>query len=121
MKPLTCKTLGITGTDADTVMGNADFIRLCELREKNAAYALAFNILNPGFAPSTEPAPEKTEHERLKLRERDRIEGDEVVLVFRSGREVRVPKDAWTRLADRNFEPHAIVASLPGEKSFYKL
>jgi hypothetical protein len=108
MKIITCKDLGITGTDADIVMGNSEFISLCEAGERESAYALAFSIINPPHPPA--PVREKTEREMLKLRGNDRIEGDEVVIAFKRGREVRMPKTEWTAIVAKSYEPHTIAA-----------
>ena len=108
MKIITCKDLGITGTDADLVMGSSEFLSLCEAGEREAAYALAFSIINPSHTPA--PAREKTEREMLKLRGNDRIEGDEVVIAFKRNREVRMPKSEWIEIVGRCFEPHTIAA-----------
>jgi len=61
------------------------------------------------------PAREPSEREALKLRGNDRIEGEDVVLVFKRGREVRMPKTEWKALVDRHPEPHS-VASLRLQK-----
>jgi hypothetical protein len=108
MKIITCKDLGITGTDADLVMGNSEFISLCEAGEREAAYALALSIINPSHAPA--PVREKTEREMLKLRGNDRIEGDDVVIAFKRNREVRMPKSEWIAIVAKSYEPHTIAA-----------
>jgi hypothetical protein len=51
-----------------------------------------------------------SDRERLKLRGRDRIEGDEVVIVFKRGREVRLARREWITVVSENHEPHAVVA-----------
>lgn len=56
------------------------------------------------------PARIPTEHETLKLRGQDRIEGGQVVLVFKRGREVRMNRTEWEKLVAMNREPHAIAA-----------
>jgi hypothetical protein len=108
MNTVTCKTLGITGTDADLVMGDAQFIELCKAGEAAAAEARAFELIMPSGAPA--PVREKSEWETLKLRGNDRIEGDEVVIAFKRGREVRMSKTEWTAICERSFEPHTIAA-----------
>lgn len=105
---ITVRSLGITGTDADLVMGDSQFISLAEAGARDAAYARAFEILNPPSVPF--PIREKTEFETLQLRGRDRIEGDEVVIAFKKGREVRMPKAEWVSNVGRCREPHTIAA-----------
>ena len=51
------------------------------------------------------------ERDAMKLRGKDRIEGVEVILVFKRGREVRVAKSEWIALAAANHEPHAIISN----------
>lgn len=56
------------------------------------------------------PARVATERETLKLRGQDRIEGSEIVLVFKRGREVRMARTEWEKLVATKNEPHAIAA-----------
>jgi hypothetical protein len=105
---ITPRSLGITGTDADLVMGDSEFIILAEAGDRDGAYLRAFAILNPPSAPVA--VREKTEFETLQLRGRDRIEGDEVVIAFNKGREVRMPKTEWISIVGRCREPHTIAA-----------
>ena len=55
------------------------------------------------------PARIATERMTLKLRSKDRIEGTEVVLVFKR-REVRIEKSKWAALAARHPEPHSVAS-----------
>lgn len=56
------------------------------------------------------PARIQTERETLKLRAQDRIEGDEIVLSFKRGREVRMARAEWEKLVATKHEPHAVAA-----------
>jgi hypothetical protein len=56
------------------------------------------------------PARIQTQRETLKLRAQDRIEGSEIVLVFKRGREVRMSRTEWEKLVATKNEPHAIAA-----------
>lgn len=56
------------------------------------------------------PARIQSDREMLKLRAQDRIEGEEIVLVFKLGREVRMSRTEWEKLAATKNEPHAIAA-----------
>lgn len=56
------------------------------------------------------PARIATERETFKLRSQDRIEGSEIVLVFKRGREVRMSRTEWEKLVATKNEPHAIAA-----------
>ena len=105
---LTCKSLGLSALDADFVMGDDTFVSLLQSGEADAAAARAHQLLVPSIEPGL--AKPKTERDTLRLRSRDRIDGDDVVLVFRRGRELRMPLAEWTALAAGNDEPHAIAA-----------
>jgi hypothetical protein len=61
----TCRELGITGTDADLVMGDEEFVELCQAGESEAASVRAHVLLNP----SVEPKP-MTEAEAQRIREK---------------------------------------------------
>lgn len=56
------------------------------------------------------PARIATERETLKLRGNDRIEGAEIVLVFKRGREVRMSRPEWERIVATKHEPHAVAS-----------
>lgn len=56
------------------------------------------------------PARIATERETLKLRGQDRIEGSEIVLVFKRGREVRMARAEWEKIVATKPEPHGIAA-----------
>lgn len=62
---ITCRDLGITGTDAYLVMGDAEFVNLCQAGESAAASVRAHVLLNP----SVEPKP-MTEAEAQRIREK---------------------------------------------------
>ena len=72
---------------------------------------LASNIivLDSDYVGGTIPQ-EKTERESLMLRTKDRIEGDNVVLVFKKKRELVFSKDKWVEMIRRHPEPHAVAA-----------
>lgn len=56
------------------------------------------------------PARIPNERETLKLRAQDRIEGNEIVLGFNGGREVRMLRTEWEKLVATKHEPHAVAA-----------
>ena len=82
-----------------------------EGEERISLCNLASNIivLDSDYVGGTIPQ-EKTERESLMLRGKDRIEGDNVVLVFKKKRELVFSKDKWVEMIRRHPEPHAVAA-----------
>lgn len=68
---ITCRDLGITGTDADLVMGDSEFIELCQAGEADAAAVRAHVLLNPSI--ETKPWTEDQAAEFQRAQEEGRI------------------------------------------------
>jgi len=81
-----------------------------EKSEVPATASIVSTVLTNREISFSGPARIATERETLKLRSQDRIEGSEVVLTFKRGREVRMARTEWEKIVATNNEPHAIAA-----------
>ena len=98
-------------SDWSFLCSHSDFSEAAEKGDLDKAEMIARRILaNNGKVIVFQPAKEMTELEALNLRGKDRIEGEEVVIVFKKNREVRLGKNEWISICTRNAEPHSIAA-----------
>lgn len=81
-----------------------------EKSEVPATASIVSTVLTNREISFSGPARIATERETLKLRSQDRIEGSEVVLTFKRGREVRMARTEWEKIVATKNEPHAIAA-----------
>jgi hypothetical protein len=95
MKIITCKDLGITGTDADLVMSDEKFMSLCQSGDADGAHIRGFELLNPADNRSDEMRS-------LQLGELDKMEGENISLAFHEGKKIVISRAEWQELLSSN-------------------